>query len=156
VTEPTPEEAAAALRTVREGRDRVIRSAIGSRWLSIIGSLIVFGYCAVNDLVPATRPWLTWALLAVCLALVIGLRTRVGSSLLGRQVTVSSRSLPIAVKWRLLYLAPIFGIAIVVSLTIQLLHVPHGGIYYGALAGLYIIFLGPRFQWWLLHRQDED
>lgn len=50
----------------------------------------------------------------------------------------------------------LLGIAIAMAVIIQLLHVPHGAIYYGALAGLYIIFLGPRFQLWLLRRHDED
>ena len=156
VNEPTPEEAAAALRTVHEGREQVIKSAVGSRSLSIASGLIVFLYSAANDLFPATRPWLTWAVLAFMLVLVFGLHTRVGSSLLGRPVTVSSRSLPLASKWRLLRTALIFGIGIAVALIILLLHVPHGLVYYGALAGLYIIFLGPRFQLWLLRRQDRD
>jgi hypothetical protein len=156
VNEPTPEEAAAALRAVHEGRERVIKSAVGSRCLSIVGGLIVFLYCAVNDLYPATGGWLTWALLAFMLVLVFAMRTRVGGALLGRPVAVSDRSLPLPLKWRLLRIAPILGFAIAVAVIIQLLHVPHGELYYGALAGLYIIFLGPRFQLWLLRRQDKD
>lgn len=156
MNEPTPEEAAAALRTVHEGRERVIRSALGARWMSIASGLIVFGYSLCYDLFPSVRPWLTWVLVAVLLVLSYGLRTRFGSSVLGRQVTVSSRSLPLSLKWRLLRIAPLLGIAVAMALIIQLLHVPHGMIYYGALAGLYIIFLGPRFQLWLLRRQDRD
>jgi membrane protein YdbS with pleckstrin-like domain len=69
---------------------------------------------------------------------------------------VSDRSLPVAAKWRLLRIAPVLGIAIAVAVLIPLFHVPHGQVYYGALAGLYIIFLGPRFQLWVLRRQDRD
>jgi hypothetical protein len=156
VNEPTPEEAAAALRTVREGRERVMKSVVGSRWVSIVSGLVVFGYCVANDLIPATRPWLSWVLLAVALVLVVVLRTRVGSSLFGRPVTVSSRSLPAVSKWSLLRIAPLLGLSIAAGVIIPLLHVPHGAIYYGALAGLYIIALGPRFQLWLLRRQDKD
>jgi hypothetical protein len=156
VNEPTPEEAAAALRAVHEGREQVIKSAVGGRWLSIIGGLVIFVYCAANDLFPATRPWLIWVLLVLMFALIFGMRTRVGSSLLGRPVGVSSRTMPVSAKWRLLRMAPILGIAIGTALIIQLFHVPHGSIYYGALAGLYVIFLGPRFQVWLLRRQDRD
>lgn len=106
MNEPTPEEAAAALRAVHEGRERVIKSVVGSRWLSIVSGLIVFLYSAADDLFPAVRSWLTWVLLAVMLGLVVGLRTRVGGTLLGRPVAVSSRSLPLPVKWRLLRIAP--------------------------------------------------
>ncbi len=156
VNEPTPEEAVAALHAVREGRQRVIRSAMGSRWLSISGGLTVFLYCATNDLFPATRFWVNWFLLAWVFVAVVGMYTRVGSSLLGRPVTVSTRSLSITFRWRLLRVAPLLGIIIVVVLIIQVFHVPHGETYYGALAGLYTIFLGPGFQLWLLRRQDKD
>jgi hypothetical protein len=156
VNEPTPEEAAAALRAVHEGKEQVIKSAMGSRWMWIVSGLVVFFYCAADDLFPAASPWLTWAVLAFVLVAVVGLRTRVGSALLGRPVTVSSRSLPLTFKWRLLRIAPVLGLGIATALVVLLLHLPHGGIYYGALAGLYIMFLGPGFQLWLLRRQDRD
>lgn len=156
MNEPTPEEAAAALRAVREGRRQVIRSAVGARWLPITGGVLVFLYCVSLDLFPSVQPWLTWGLVAVMLALVFGLRTRVGGTLLGRPVGVSNRTIPVSAKWRVLRMVPILGIALVAAVIIGLYHVPHGVIYYGAIAGLYIIFLGPRFQLWLLTRQDRD
>lgn len=156
MNQPTPEEAAAALRTVHEGRERVIKSVAGSRWLWVICGSVVFLYTAANDLFPATGHWLTWALLAGCLLLVFGMRTRVGGTLLGRHVSVSSRSLPLTVTTRLLRMVPVLGLGIIAGLIVLLLHLPHGQIYYGALAGLYIIFLGPRFELWLLRRQDKD
>jgi hypothetical protein len=122
----------------------------------VAGGLIVFLYCLISDLFPAGQTWLNVSVLVVVIGLVVGLRTRVGSTLLGRQVVVSSRSFPLSLRWRLLRMAPIFGCGIAAALIVLLLHVPHGQIYYGALAGLYIIFLGPRFQLWLLRRQDED
>ncbi|WP_020661982.1 hypothetical protein [Amycolatopsis benzoatilytica] len=149
---PTPEEAAAALRSANESRQRVVASALGSRWNSIVAGLVVVGYTVAIDLFPATRSWLTWVVLAVGLLLVVLLRTRIGSSLLGQPVAVSSRALP-PTGWRL---APIVGLSIVAGVAIPLLHIPHGTICYGVLAGLYIIFLGPRFQLWLLRRQDKD
>ncbi|GAA1707246.1 hypothetical protein [Fodinicola feengrottensis] len=156
MNEPTPEEAAAALRSVHEGKERVINSAAGSRWLWIVSGLVIFLYCAVNALFPATQVWLIWVLVAFTVALTLALRTRVGSALLGRPVTVSSRSLPLSFSWRLLRMAPVLGIGIVVALVVLLLHVPYGQIYYGALAGLYIATIGPRFQLWLLRRQGKD
>lgn len=155
MNEPTPEEAAAALRAVREGREQVIRSAVSSRWLSITGGLVVFVYAAVADLFPTDHSWLTWVVLAFILALVVALHTRVGSSLLGRPVAVSGRSLPLTFTGRLLRGMPVLGMGII-ALIITLLDVPHGGIYYGALAALLIIFLGPRFQLWLLRRREKD
>lgn len=155
MNDPTPDEAAAALRTVHEGKQQVIKSALGSRWRWIASGLVVFLYCAATDLFPA-QAWLGWPVVACCLVLAVGLRTRVGGTLLGRSVAVSSRSLSVSLKWRLLRVAPIVGIGIVVALLVALFHVPHGGIYYGALAGLYLVFLGPGFQLWLLRRQDED
>lgn len=152
VNEPTPEEAAAALRAARESRGRVAASVLGARWIPIVAGLVVFGYTVATDLVPATKPWLTWVVLAVALLLVLLLRTRIGGSLLGRPVAVSSRTLPPAI-WRV---APVIGLSIVAAVAIPLLRIPHGAICYGALAGLYIIFLGPRFQRWLLRRQDKD
>lgn len=154
MNEPTPEEAAAALRAVHEGKQQVIRSILGGRWIWIVSGLVVFLYCVANDLLPATRPWLTWAALAVVLVAAAGLRTRVGSTLLGRPVALSPRSL--SSTFGLLRFAPLLGIVIVVVLIIELLHVPHGQIYYGALVGFYIGFLGPRFQLWLLRRQGKD
>lgn len=156
MNEPTPEEAAEALRAVREGRERVIKSALGSRWLSIVGGLVVFLYCATGDLFPAVRPWLGFPFLVLVLLLVFAMRTRVGSTLLGRPVTVSDRTLSVPFKWRLLRLAPLLGSAVAVALIVPLFHVPHGPIYYGALAGLYVVFLGPRFQLWLVRRQNRD
>lgn len=156
MTEPAPEEAAAALRTVREGRDRVFASAVGARWLSIVSGLVVFLYAAAIDLFAAAQPWLNVAAVVFVLAIVVGPRTRVGSALLGRPVTVSSRSVPLTFRWRLLGIAPVLGIGIAVVLIVLLFHLSHGGIYYGALAGLYIMPFGPRFQLWLLRRQDKD
>ncbi|GAB3004666.1 hypothetical protein LWP59_26080 [Amycolatopsis acidiphila] len=155
MNEPTPEEAAAALRAVHKGKEQVINSAMGSRWMWIISGLIVFLYCAATDLFPR-QAWLGWPAVVCCLVLALGLRTRVGGTLLGRSVVVSSRSLSVTLKWRLLRIAPILAIGIAVASVITLFHVPHGEIYYGALAGLYIMFLGPRFQLWLLRRQDKD
>ena len=155
MNEPTPEEAAAALRAVHDGRQHVIKSASGSRWLWAASGLIVFLYCLANDLIPATRPWLTWVLLAIALGASFVIRTRVGSSFFGRPVTVSNRSLPLTFKWKLFRMLPILAIGFGAGTLIQVFHVPHGEIYYGALAALYIIFLGPRFQLWLLRRQDE-
>lgn len=155
MNEPTPEEAAAALRVVHAGKQRVIKSALGARWIWIAGGVIVFLYSTAIDLFPALSPWLTWSVVGVCLVAVVVLRTRVGGTLLGRPVTVSSRSLSVSLKWRLLRVAPIFAIAIAMALIINVFRVPHGLIYYGALAGLYLTFLGPRFQLWLLRRQDR-
>ncbi|HEX4226522.1 MAG TPA: hypothetical protein VHZ97_29430 [Pseudonocardiaceae bacterium] len=156
MNEPTPDEAAAALRAVHDGRERVIKSAIGSRWVWIAAGLFVFLYSTATDLFPKAGPGLSLAPLAVVLVMVVAGRTRVGSSLLGRQVTVSSRTLEVAVKWRLLRVGVIVAVGIAVAATTQLLHLPHAGIYYGALVGLYIIFLGPRFSLWLLRRQGKD
>lgn len=157
MNEPTPEEAAAALRAVHEGREQVIKSALSTpRWLWIFCGVFVFLYCTVNDLFPVVAPWSSWVVLGIMLLFVFGLRTRKGSALLGRQVVVSNRSIPLSFKWRLVRMAPILGTGIAAALIVGLLHVPHGAIYYGALAGLYIIFLGPRFQLWLLRRQDKD
>ncbi|HVV19160.1 MAG TPA: hypothetical protein VHF06_06965 [Pseudonocardiaceae bacterium] len=157
MNEPTPEEAAAALRAANEGREAVIRSAMGSpRWLWIISGLVVFLYCVCIDLIPSTSYWLNWVVLAVALVMVLVLRTRAGSTLLGRSVIVSSRSLPLGFTGRLLRMVPIVGLGIAAAVAVPLLHLRHGPIYYGALAGLYIIFLGPRFQLWLLRRQNRD
>ena len=157
MNEPTPEEAAAALRAVHEGREQVIKHAMGSpRWLWIFSGVYVFLYCAVIDLFPAVQVWANWVMVVILVVFVVGLRTRKGSAMLGRQVVVSGRSLPLSLKWRLLRVSPILGVGIVAAVLIGLFHVPHGPIYYGALAGLYIIFLGPRFQLWLLRRQDKD
>lgn len=155
VNEPTPEEAKAALRAVHEGKEQVIKSAVGSRWMWIAGGLVIFLYSTANDLFPAAQPWLGWPVVVVCLLLALGLRTRVGGALFGQRVAVSSRSLSLSLKWRLLRIAPVFAIAIVVLLLVGLLHLSHAGIYYGALAGLYFVFLGPRFRLWLLRRQDR-
>ncbi|HJP73441.1 MAG TPA: hypothetical protein VJ914_04185 [Pseudonocardiaceae bacterium] len=155
--EPTPEEAAAALRAVHEGREQVIKSVTGSpRWLWIFSGLYVFAYCTITDLFPRIGPWANLGMLAILLVFVFALRTRKGSALLGRPVVVSGRSIPISLKWRLVRVVPILATGIVAAVLIGLFHVPHGAIYYGALAGLYIIFLGPRFQLWLLRRQEKD
>ncbi len=150
-TDPTPEEAAAALRAVRESREQVIKSATESRWLGVASGLVVLLYCAAIDLFPAASPWLTWPLLAIALVAAVGLQTRAGSTLLGRPV-----SLRLTFTWNLLRIAPVLGLGIAVALIVSLLHLPHGDTYYGALAGLYIIFLSPRFQLWLLRRQNRD
>ncbi|MFI9383449.1 hypothetical protein [Kutzneria sp. NPDC052558] len=153
---PTPDEAAAALRAVRASREQVLTSLVGPRWVSIFGGLLVLGYAVTVDLAPTTVPWLTWVLVVVALALFVVLRTRVGGSLLGRSVAVSGRSLPSAFRWNLPRVAPVIVLSLAVAVVIPLLHVPHAAIYYGALAAFYIIVLGPRFQLWLLRRQEKD
>ncbi|WP_239155250.1 hypothetical protein [Amycolatopsis sp. FDAARGOS 1241] len=67
---------------------------------------------------------------------------------------VSDRSL--SVGERLLRIAPILGIGVAVAVVAELFPVPHGEVYYGALAGLYIVVLDPRFKLWLLRRQERD
>jgi hypothetical protein len=153
--EPTPEEAADALRTVQESRQRVIRSVLGSRWTSIAAALLVVGYTVAIDLVPATVPWLTWVLVGVAIALVLSLRSRIGGSLLGRPVTASRRSLPVAYRSRLLTVVPVVVGSVAVAVVVSLVRLPHAVIWYGVLAAIYLVVLGPRLQLWLLRRQDE-
>ncbi|GLY53142.1 hypothetical protein [Lentzea sp. NBRC 102530] len=155
MNEPTPEEAAAALRTIRQSREQVIKSAVGSRRLWIGCGLALFLYCTAIDLFPAARGWLHWPFVITCLALSFIMRTRMGGSLLGRSVAVSNRSVPTNLKWRLLRIVPLLVIAIGGVVLVLVLHPPHATIYYGALAGLYIAFLGPRLQLWMLRKQDE-
>ena len=155
MNEPTPEEAAAALRAVHQGKERVVRSAMGSPWLWIGCGLAIFLYCLVEDLEPAVRSWLVWPFVAVCLALSVLLRTRVGSALFGRSVTVSARSLDDSLRWRLLRTAPIFVFGVAAAAAVALVRLPHALIYYGALAGLYVAFVGPRFRLWIMRRQEK-
>ncbi|HWC78751.1 MAG TPA: hypothetical protein VG756_02190 [Pseudonocardiaceae bacterium] len=156
MNEPTPDEAAAALRAVQESREQVISSSPGPWWTSIVCGLVVFAYCAAVDLFPAAGTWLNVAALAFCLVLVFGRPTRVGGTLLGQRVMVSGRSLPLSLTSRLLRIAPVVVIGIAAVLLILLLHLPHVGIYYGAAAGLFIMVLDPRFQLWLLRRQNRN
>ncbi|MEV4598521.1 hypothetical protein AB0K15_14045 [Amycolatopsis sp. NPDC049253] len=154
VNEPTPDEAVAALRTIHRSRERVIASGAGSRWLSITMGLAVFLGCAASDLLPPAQAWVGWTILGLVVVLAIGLTTRSGGTLLGRPVLVSDRSLSVAA--RLLRIAPILGIGIAVAVVTETLDVPHAKIYYGALTGLYIVFLDPAFKLWLLRRQERD
>lgn len=155
MTEPTPDEAAAALRTVRDVRERAIVSAAEPGWLLVACGLVVFLYCAAIDLVPDARTW-PWVVPVLLFVLIFGLRTRVGGALIGRSVAVSSRSLPLTLGWRLLRGSPMIAIVIAGAVLVRLLHVPHGQIYFGAVAALYIIFLDTRFQLWVLRRRDRD
>ncbi|MEV0069911.1 hypothetical protein [Amycolatopsis sp. NPDC050768] len=154
VNEPTPDEAVAALRTIHESRERVIASVASSRWLSITGGVAVFLGCAASDLLPPAQAWVGWAILGLVVVLALGLTTRSGSAFLGRPVLVSDRSLSVAA--RLLRIAPILGIGIAVAVVTGTLDVPHGKVYYGALTGLYIVFVDPGFKLWLLRRQERD
>lgn len=154
-SEPTPEEAAAALRTIDDSWAQVITSAGGPRWLWVASGLVVFLYCAGTDLFPNARTW-PWAVGAFLVVLILILRTRVGSALLGRSVSVSTRSLSLTLKWRLLSLAPLLAIMIAAVPIILVLHVPHARIYYGAAAGLYIMFVNPGYQLWVLRRRGRS
>jgi hypothetical protein len=152
VTQPTPEEAAAALRAVQESQDQLVRNAATARgrWPWIAGGVFVFAYCTATDLFPTASPWLSWVLVVVMVGMVVMLRSRVGSAWLGQPVRVSRRA--VSLRRRVLRMVVVLGAAVAVSITILLLHVPHGQILYGTLAALYIIFFGPRFQAWLLTR----
>lgn len=154
MNEPTPQEAAAALRAVHEAREQVITAAAAPRWLWIAGGLLVFLYCAANDLFPAARIW-PWAAGALVLVLALGLRTRAGSVVLGRPVATSDRSMSVTFRRRVLRLAPVLGLGIAAALIVQF-HVPHGGIYYGAPAGLFVMIVGPRLRLWLLRQREKD
>lgn len=154
MNEPTPRQAAAALRAVHEARERVITAAADPRWLWTTCGLLIFLYSVLTDLFPAARVW-PWAIGALVLVLALALRTRVGSALLGRPVTGSERNRPVAFRWRVARFAPVLGLGIAAAV-IAALHAPHGGIYYGALAGLTVMIFGPRFQLWLLRRRERD
>ncbi|MET7994922.1 hypothetical protein ABZU76_28900 [Amycolatopsis sp. NPDC005232] len=154
VNEPTPDEAVAALRMIHESREQVIASVAGSRWLSITIGVAVFLGCAASDLLPPAQAWVGWAILGLVVVLALGLTTRSGSAFLGRPVLVSDRSLSVAA--RLLRIAPILGIGIAVAVATGTLDLPHGKVYYGALTGLYIVFVDPGFKLWLLRRQERD
>lgn len=122
--------------------------------MAVGGGLVVFLCCSATDLFPSVSPWLFWPVLAVLLVVETALHTRVGSSLLGRPVSVSGRSLPLTLAWRVLRVAPLVGLG-VVALVISVTHLPHGGIYFGAIAGVYIAFVSPKFQLLLLRRHGR-
>jgi hypothetical protein len=149
MTEPTPEEAARALREIGQRRQQVYRGSASPRWMWIVAGVLVVVYCTVSDLFPSSALWLSWSFTALVLVMAVAGRTRPGSSLLGRRVRPAGAG---PFKLRLLRVLVGLAVGVACGLTVRLLHVPHGKIIYGALAGAYVVLLGPQVQAWLLDR----
>ncbi|MGX1851721.1 hypothetical protein [Streptomyces sp. NPDC055299] len=101
-SQPTPQEAAEALRNIDQRAEQARGSLRNApRWLDWLAGAVIFLYCASIDFFPGSAVWRSWIFAALAVGYAIVLRTRRGSALLGQSArihrqAVSSRFVLIA------------------------------------------------------------
>ncbi|AHH98062.1 hypothetical protein GCM10010174_05270 [Kutzneria viridogrisea] len=155
MSQPTPEEAARALREVSDRRAQGLRGTVHPRWVWVLAGAFLAGYLAAMDLLPEdARGWVSWAFAAVMLVYALGVRSRFASTLMGQSARANLGSVP--VRPRVFYLIGLLVCTGLLMLVLHLLQVPHMMIVYGVVVGVYLSLLGPRTQAWILAAKARD
>lgn len=91
-TQPTPRQAAEALRTIDQRTRQAVTAPRGGRWLDVLFGLVIFLYGASVDFLP-NAAWPGPVVAALVVAYVAVLRTRRGAGLLGQSVRVHRQAI---------------------------------------------------------------
>jgi len=160
--QPTPAEAARALRDVEQRKDQAFEAIQDSLWVRVVFGVAVFVLLAVPDFAgPDAIVWTSWGFALIAVGYAVMVNTRRGSAVLGRQARMRQadllpRRFPLA---RRLMLLGLMVIGIIGAF------VPHGRItlpYWhtvlGAVLGLALILFTPAYQRALaaLARRDRN
>ncbi|MFD2420783.1 hypothetical protein [Amycolatopsis pigmentata] len=151
-SQPSPEEAAEALRTVSQGRERALTSGQReARWLDVVAGVILFLYSASVDFFPQSAPWRDIGLAVLVVGYVALLRTRRGSALLGQHARLSRRDVwpRFAVGvWLVggLLVAGSMVAVFVLGRTGTSIHVPYLSTALGAVMAIVLIAFGPQLR----------
>lgn len=152
ISQPSPEEAAAALRTVGESRERALTSGQGeARWVDVVAGVALFLYSASVDFLPQSAPWRDIVLAVLVVGYVALLRTRRGSALAGQQARLSRQDVSprFAVSVRLiagLVVAGSMVAVLVLGRTGTNVEVPYLSTALGAVMAIVLIAFGPRLR----------
>lgn len=152
-TEPTPEEATAALRDVDERTGQAVSSAIRnrSRLLDIVVGLVLIAQGVCTDFFPRYSSWASWTIAVIFVAYGVASYSRRGSSALGERVRV--RRPAVSRKYTTVFMT-ILGVFFAAAIIAQVVsatahvswHVPYLATVTGVVFGIAIIGFGPRLR----------
>ncbi|QPP06201.1 hypothetical protein G4Z16_07110 [Streptomyces bathyalis] len=147
---PTPDEAARALTQVGQREEQAINGGTSDAlWVRLVIGLLLFGSLAARDFLGSdANSWISigFALLIVLYAIL--LRTRRGSSALGRSARVDMRSATARNSTGYTQWVPfaIVVLALAVGLTGARLDLPYWHTALGAVLAAILIFFGPALE----------
>jgi steroid 5-alpha reductase family enzyme len=152
VSQPSPEEAADALRTVDRSRKQAVTTwQGGARWVDAVFGVALLLYSASVDFFPQGAPWRALLMAALVITYVVLLRTRRGSAILGQSARL--RRDDISPKFTL-FAGLTLGVVMVGSLAAVLLlertgthlDVPYLSTGLGAVMAVVLIAFGPQLR----------
>lgn len=147
--DPTPStEATRALREVERRRGQARTSQQESRWVGVAFGVAIFAELAAPDFFgEKVRPWISLVVNALLVVYAVMLRTRRGSSLLGRPTRVRREELsPRFVLWARLALAAVLLVGYFGAFYLDGELFPYAGTALGVLLGGLLIVFGRRLQ----------
>lgn len=138
--QPSPEEAARALRDVDHRRDQALDELHGAKWVDVVFALVVFLYLASADFLPSAAEWKGLVLAVLVVGYVLMLRTRRGAALLGHRVRADKS----AIRPRFAFALVFVVVCVAVAVALALLHVqiPYGNTILGAVLAIALIGFG--------------
>ncbi|WP_275292042.1 hypothetical protein [Amycolatopsis sp. La24] len=138
--QPSPEEAARALRDVDHRRDQALDELQGAKWVDVVFALVVFLYLASADFLPSAAEWKGLVLAVLVVGYVLMLRTRRGAAVLGHRVRVDKS----AIRPRFAIALVFVLVCVAAAVAPALLHVqiPYGNTILGAVLAIVLIGFG--------------
>lgn len=148
---PTPEEAARALQDVERRREQGLESVGLALWVRIVFAVVIFADLAAPDFFGSeVRSWTSTVFAVAAVAYVVMLRTRQGSTILGRPTRLRRQEIsPRFVLTARLAILAVVIIGAVIAFT------PHASLYetvpylstgIGAVFAIVLVFGGDRLQ----------
>lgn len=147
---PTPDEAARALAQVGRSEEQALDGATSDTlWVRVVMGLVLLGHLAARDFLDTDAT--TWSSMGFSLLIIvyaIMLRTRRGSSALGRSARVERTSVAArnATKYTQWVPFAIVVLGIAVGLTGARLDLPYWHTVLGVVLAALLIFLGPALE----------
>ncbi|MGW4511483.1 hypothetical protein ACWEO4_05670 [Streptomyces sp. NPDC004393] len=151
-SEPTPQEAAEALRNVDQRTEQARGSLRDApRWMDWFFGVVIFLYCASHDFFPDSTVWSNGAFGALVVVYGALVRTRRGSTLLGQSVrihrqAVSSKFALTAQLTIAALVAASIGTVVFLGSTHTDTHLPYLSTILGAVLAVTLIGFGPRLR----------
>jgi hypothetical protein len=145
-SQPTPREAAEALRNV-DLRTEQARGSLRAapRWLDGVFGVVIFLFGASHDFFPGSAAWSGWVFGALIAGYAVLLRTRRGAALLGQSVRIHRQ----AISSKFVLIARL-TIAAVVAISVVMMalhiHLPYLSTGLGAALAIALIGFGPQLR----------
>lgn len=146
-SQPSPEEAAAALRDVGRRTEQAVVGSTGSaRWVDWVFGLYFLANGAATDFLPRYADARRIVFMVVVLALVLGSRSRWGAALLGRPARVNRAAInPVFSRVAIGIFVLVLVGSVVLALTVNV-NIPYLSTGLGALEAVVLIGFGPQLR----------